>query len=239
MRSRTICATILFALFLAPLAAQMSETFERMDVALELSGLHEAGPPRMLAGELLLTYDFGRGMADRRIHTVQAAFAHEDFSELHNFARNENGIHLLHIALPEDLGTLRYRLVVDGIWTVDPNNPSVVVDRWGVSLSTFDVPQDPFARMSAPTVLDDGVVEFRIRAPGATRVTIAGSFNGWDPFMTPLEESASGVFSRRLRLPPGEHLYYFAVDGARVADPQNEEQRWHRDGQPVSVVELP
>lgn len=239
MKSRTVCVVILFVLSLAPLGAQSRAIMENIDVALELSGLDEAGPPRMLAGGVLLTYDFGRGAGDRRIHTVQAAFAHEDFSELHYFLKNENGIHLLHTELPPEVRTLRYRLVVDGIWTVDPENPSVVTDRWGVSLSQFEVPVDPFARQRLPIVMDDGTVEFRIRAPGASRVAIAGSFNGWDPFMTPLFETSSGVFSRTLRLPPGQHLYYFAVDGVRVADPENEEQRWHRDGQPVSVVELP
>jgi hypothetical protein len=237
MKSRTIWLTILIALSLTAIPAQ--DITHDIDLALELSGLTEAGPPRLLSGNLLLTYDFGRDAADRRIHVVQAAFEHEDFSIRHTFRRNENGIHLLYMPLPENLGTVRYRLIVDGIWTTDPANPTSATDRWGVSLSHFSVPVDPFARVALPRVMEDGMVEFRVRAPGASRVAVAGSFNGWDPFMTPLEEIDSGLFSRTLRLPPGEHLYYFAIDGVRVADPENEEQKWHRNGQMVSVVELP
>ena len=68
---------------------------------------------------------------------------------------------------------------------------------------------------------------------------VRGSFNGWDPFMTPLRETSPGVFSRRLRLGTGEHLYYYVVDGLRLPDPGNNERKWHRTGLVVSVVSLP
>jgi hypothetical protein len=239
MKTRIVACLILLVSLAATADAQLSAEIEDIQVALELSGLTQAGPPRILAGKLLLTYQFGTEATGRRIHTVQAAFAHEEFSTLRSFVRNENGVFLLHIPLPADLETLRYRLVVDGIWTIDPQNQESFTDRWGVALSQFSVPVSRFETERLPVVRNDGSVEFRISAPNAARVSLAGTFNGWDPFMTPLEEVRPGVFSRTLRLPRGEHLYYFAVDGVRLPDPGNEETRWHRNGQMVSVVQLP
>jgi 1,4-alpha-glucan branching enzyme len=121
---------------------------------------------------------------------------------------------------------------------VDPNNDVRVQDRWGVRVSRLELPA---ARRptSYPVVRDDDVVEFRFLAETGKTVTIVGSFNGWDPFMTRMTESETGVYTRRLRLAPGTHRYYFMVDGVRIPDPQNEEQQWNTDGKIVSVVQLP
>jgi hypothetical protein len=62
-------------------------------------------------------------------------------------------------------------------------------------------------------------VEFRLDAVGATRVTLAGSFNHWRPEHE-LVESAPGVWSILIPLEPGIHDYSFVIDGERwVADP--------------------
>lgn len=58
-------------------------------------------------------------------------------------------------------------------------------------------------------------VTFAFRAPGATRVTLVGDFNGWDPDATPLRRAATGeVWTVDLPLPRGLHAYAFIVDGA-------------------------
>lgn len=48
----------------------------------------------------------------------------------------------------------------------------------------------------------------------AQTVTVAGTFNDWNPQATPLEpDAARRVWTRTLRLEPGEHQYKFVVDG--------------------------
>lgn len=60
-----------------------------------------------------------------------------------------------------------------------------------------------------------------VAAPNARAVFVAGEFNGWSETAWPLERGPSGVFRRRLRLPPGVYRYKFVVDGRWVHDPKN------------------
>lgn len=61
-----------------------------------------------------------------------------------------------------------------------------------------------------------------IVAPGARTVTVAGSFNRWDPGSHPLDgPDRDGRFSAFLRLPPGRYEYLFVINGATwVPDPE-------------------
>lgn len=78
-------------------------------------------------------------------------------------------------------------------------------------------PSTPPATLSATVV----TVRFVLVAPGARQVSVAGTFNRWDPSATPLVRSGTAdTWVATLALPPGEHQYAFVVDGARwVPDP--------------------
>lgn len=63
-------------------------------------------------------------------------------------------------------------------------------------------------------------VRLVLHAPDAERVTVAGTFNGWDPSSTPLIEGPDGLFYVIVPLPPGRYEYLFVVDGERwLLDP--------------------
>ncbi len=78
----------------------------------------------------------------------------------------------------------------------------------------------------SPDVLPNGSVTFRIKAPKATEVKVAGQF-GPD---TPMMMDTQGVWSVTVpSVPAGVHEYHFVVDGLSVIDPQNsavKPQRW-------------
>ena len=57
-------------------------------------------------------------------------------------------------------------------------------------------------------------VIFKIRAPGAKRVQLAGEFNDWDPDSHPLERDDEGFWKVGLRLAPGKYEYKLLVDGS-------------------------
>jgi hypothetical protein len=57
-------------------------------------------------------------------------------------------------------------------------------------------------------------VEFRLDAPGAQRVQLAGNFTNWQPAYS-LKRGASGVWTIVVPMKPGVHDYAFVVDGAR------------------------
>ncbi|MBA4159265.1 MAG: hypothetical protein H0X65_17580 [Gemmatimonadetes bacterium] len=62
-------------------------------------------------------------------------------------------------------------------------------------------------------------VQFRLDAPDASRVALAGSFTNWQP-RHELWETAPGVWSVVVPLTPGVHDYTFVVNGSEwVADP--------------------
>jgi predicted carbohydrate-binding protein with CBM48 len=62
---------------------------------------------------------------------------------------------------------------------------------------------------------------FAIVAPGASRVTVVGDFNGWDPRATRLRRAALGdLWVADVPLPIGVHVYAFVVDGNEwIPDP--------------------
>jgi hypothetical protein len=56
--------------------------------------------------------------------------------------------------------------------------------------------------------------------PGLATVSVAGSFNGWDPTAAPMARE-DGSWTILLVLPPGTHEYMFVEDGDRwITDPQ-------------------
>lgn len=76
-------------------------------------------------------------------------------------------------------------------------------------------------------------------APVASSVSVAGSFNGWDPRATPMVPVGEGAYRTLLWLPPGQHEYQFVIDGARwIPDPLAPRQRDDGFGSANSVLEL-
>ena len=75
---------------------------------------------------------------------------------------------------------------------------------------------DPQAAVASEPQL---FVQFRLMAPDASDVRIAGSFTGWEP-RHQLHQAAPGLWTVTLPLPRGVHDYAFIVDGTMwVADP--------------------
>jgi hypothetical protein len=63
------------------------------------------------------------------------------------------------------------------------------------------------------------LVQFRLDAPEASTVSLAGSFSGWDAAIE-LWQSAPGVWTATVPLRPGVHDYLFLVDSVEwVTDP--------------------
>jgi len=63
-------------------------------------------------------------------------------------------------------------------------------------------------------------VSLQFSNPGATRVCVAGSFNGWKPDATPLTRTGNGQWIGNLTVKPGRHEYLFVVDGQWIPDPK-------------------
>ena len=59
-------------------------------------------------------------------------------------------------------------------------------------------------------------------APRASRVSIVGPFNGWNPKVHPMTRTSQGLWTITLYLGPGRTVYCFDVDGTYWLDPHDE-----------------
>jgi hypothetical protein len=170
---------------------------------------------------------------------VAVRFAHEDYAVLHPLEVNERGTFVLIYQPPPGLDTLTYRMSVDGLWMRDPSNPRHRTDSFGTSYSLVDLAALPAAPAPGPIVETGGRVTFSLRADPNRLVSVAGSFNRWDPFVHVLDEVNAGLYRITLRLPPGEYYYYFLDSGRKTLDPANVQIRRNADGELVSAFPVP
>lgn len=71
-------------------------------------------------------------------------------------------------------------------------------------------------------------VTFEHYAPGAEKVELSGSFNGWNHAQTPLVHDGKGRWKVVLELMPGRYEYRYRVDGG-----------WQNDQRPVECIPNP
>ena len=75
---------------------------------------------------------------------------------------------------------------------------------------------------AGPTPGSDSLaVAFSCSLPAAAHVSVAGSFNNWDPAALPLK-LMDGVWRGSVMLVPGHYYYKLVVDGAWMPDPGND-----------------
>jgi len=80
-------------------------------------------------------------------------------------------------------------------------------------------------------------VEFRLEAEAGSKVSVAGTFNNWDPDKNPMKGNPdSGHYKAVIVLAPGKHEYKFVVNGEWRVDPNCPELAVNDQGALNSVV---
>jgi hypothetical protein len=207
---------------------------EDLDLHLVLAGMRAASAPRVIEGHLVLS-------ASGPYRAVAAAFAHEGFATLHAYERNRQGVFVLAYPVPLkwDKGSLEYRVIADGVWTVDPANSERIDDpATGLELSVAAVPNLSDLHLGLYKVLgEDGrTARFIFRGGAGESVAVCGDFNNWDPFIHAMTETAPGVYQLEIPLPKGRHYYDFVYRGEELPDPLNPDKAATREGKQVSVL---
>lgn len=212
---------ILITIIVAGTAFGADETIP-LGLYVRITGAEEAGAPDIRGDQVLFTYKAPRNQDIRYIRYVGIAFAHEDFNPVRTFQKTENDIFFLNYRIPDEIKELKYRLVVDGLWITDPENPIVVTDPSGVPFSLLEIRQKESTYSESPILQPDGRTTFVYKGRPDQEIYLSGSFNNWAPFMYPMQESAkSGVYTLSLKIPKGKHFYTYLVNGLRVPDPLN------------------
>ena len=78
--------------------------------------------------------------------------------------------------------------------------------------------------------------EFRLQAPGAKKVCLAGDFNEWDETEFRIRKYKGGMFIKKLALESGRYEYKFLVDGTWTIDPENPVTQSNEFGSENSVI---
>ena len=82
-------------------------------------------------------------------------------------------------------------------------------------------------------------VTFAVEAEPQSDVSVAGSFNDWEPIPLSCREADSGSkFMRMIYLPKGRYEYKFLIDGAWSIDPNCPSWSPNEYGSLNSVVEV-
>ena len=223
------------------------QSHELIDHLLSMKG---PGVPEIFEDMVIFT-------ASSDLRRVGIAFADEGFSKVHWFRQllvsrdpmdirpdekkpnmyEDFGISFYVHKIPEGAVEVEYRLIINGLWTTDPFNPNIRRDQVsGLSLSTVSVP--PLKTVPHPLKGPSGSLSFSFNGPPGETVTVAGSFNGWDPFMYELKEGPAGNYSVNIPLPPGRYQYVFFHRGQRFLDPHNSKRVYSREGAVASEIEI-
>lgn len=191
------------------------------------------GMPPIIKGTLI-TYK------NRNAHKVYIA---GDFSywKRQPMERSNNGVWFYIIPLDDEERIIRYKFMVDGIWINDPVNMDIDDDNTGSYYSIVRQDKLPESKQISFRILNEitRLVEFRLYAPHATIVALAGDFNNWNTEADLLKKDNSGIWHLQKRLPKGACRYNFVVDGTWQLDLYNPHTASNAAGMLCSVISLP
>jgi hypothetical protein len=236
--------TLLVAI-IGTIGALDTESYQFID---HLLGLNAPAGPEIIEDGVLFT-------APSSYRSVGIAFAHEEFSKIYWFRKlltsredparlaeekdastdiyRDSGILFHAYTVPREIRELEYRMIINGLWTVDPANPLRRLDeQTGILRSVILMPEIP--RIPSAADGPPGSLSFTYDAPSGESITVAGDFNGWDPFMYELRETSPGRYTLILPVPPGIYHYVFFHRGRRYQDPYNHNKVYTPSGNIVS-----
>lgn len=87
------------------------------------------------------------------------------------------------------------------------------------------------------TVTKSKPTAFKLYAPQAKKVSLAGSFNNWNTQRLSAKKDSKGNWAAKVNLKPGRYEYKFFVDGSWWNDPQSSSV-WNTFGSQNSVIEV-
>lgn len=122
-----------------------------------------------------------------------------------------------------------YKIVVDGQWLVDMNNPVVRMDQNRNTPNSIirayeRAPQ--YRPTRVPSRADRlRTCVFNFQHDTAQHVAVAGEFNGWNTELLPMVRTSSNQWTASVVLSPGAYAYKFVVDGVWRLDPNQRATR--------------
>lgn len=241
---KQIILSLLILLFFIP--NLQAETIDPQIIEQIVSQLKVATEPQIMEHCLVFT-------VQGQYRYAGIAFDHEEYGTIHPFQRivrrdyngelikDETGKELETVLffvtkIPEHINQVKYRLVLDGLWTHDPlNNQFEFDEKTGLTVSVKEVPRNNAIKTGR---IKNGAVQFVYEGEPGENITLSGTFNNWDPFMYALAETRPGYYEIDLPLPTGTYYYNFMNGTERITDKTNSKKAYASDGRIASVLKV-
>lgn len=137
---------------------------------------------------------------------------------------------------PKDRALISYRLIIDGLWTTDPNNPNRAFDpEAGIDVSRFVLP--PIVVRNTESV-PEGYTRFICFAPPGQKIRLGGTFTNWDSWIYEMVEVQRGKYQLDLPLPAGTYYYNYYRGITSFIDETNPAKGYTPDGRIASLIEV-
>ncbi len=238
-RSFIVFCILILSLSTNLFAQKKSEnlTDEEADVAQIISTVRSVRAPFIKNDYVVFTQEA------RNYRYVAIAFDFEDFTKIHKFQKKTvygdddevvSTFYFYVHKLPKSVQNIYYRIIVDGLWTTDPQNPNFEYNEASrVSLSVLNVSR------TIPLVTekkDDGFVHFVYLGKSGQKIRLGGNFTGWDSWIYEMKETSVGIYECSLPLPPGTYQYSYYTGIKSFPDVTNPNRCYTSDGKEASLI---
>ena len=214
------------------------QTDEEADYANLVTSINKVCAPYMKDGYVVFT-------ADKDARFVGIAFDFENFGTIHPYQKHviytdtgdvRDSLFFYALKLGKEMQKIKYRIVIDGLWTLDPTNESKGFDRsTGLQLSIYDATREI---PPATEQLKDGRVRFVYQGESGRQVRLGGSFTNWDSWIYEMKEVEPGLYQFDLSLPPGTYQYAFFSGVNTMVDTTNPNRCYTIDGKTASFITI-
>ena len=167
----------------------------------------------------------------------------EEFRKIHYFQVKKNygyegevtsSYYFYIIEVPKKIPRVCYRLVIDGLWTVDPQNENTIYnDTENYALSYIDLPPVEF---EVTEKLDNGMTHFVCHAESGKKIRLGGTFTNWDSWIYEMKETVPGKYEIDIPLHPGTYYYSYYSGITSFLDETNPLRGYSPDGKIVSFI---
>ncbi|MCR5188343.1 MAG: isoamylase [Treponema sp.] len=238
---KLIVITLLLALTLCGLGAmglhaEEQTNFQNFELDTLLHEIDKACGP-------VITEDYIIFTSEPNYRFVGIAFDFENYQVIHPFqiltrTDEEGAVSRKHMFYAykrqHKFTTIKYRLILDGLWTTDPLNPEKEYDD-SVNLY-FSKVEDPGSVKIYTQATPSDSVHFIYKGESGQTIHLAGTFSNWDPWIYELNETKPGIYELELPLTSGKYYYNYYIGLTPVLDNTNPEKIYTLDGRAASVI---
>ena len=237
--SLTGAALLLMMSVTAPLYSKEAEIlYQPYELDVAIHNIEKPCAPVITENYIIFT-------ASPENRSVGIAFDFEDYKIIHPYTKlnhidvdgNKVPQHLFYCYERQHKVTqIKYRVIMDGLWTTDPLNPNKYYDE-NINLY-FSVVEDKKSIINNTEITKSDAVRFIYKGKSGLQLHLAGTFTNWDPWIYELKETSAGFYELSLPLPKGKYYYNYYIGLTPVTDNTNPNKEYTADGRSVSVIEV-